>query len=173
MARPANMNAYAWTWDMCMRDDRAWLTTHSTYKLATGEMDASQADFQISNRGLHMTQPGFFVTDKEQRGFILVEPMGDNWFEMYFALVDEPHRRKGVLREMVREMESTLPAGATIWLECNDESVPCWEALGFSPCEKKTEKSATDTCPYEFMKVVRRNPGRGNAVSTRRSLKRG
>ena len=101
-----------------------------------------------------MVKPGFFVEDFHKRGFLVISPMEDGWFELYFALVDTKHRRQGVLRAMVRELVARLPSGATIWLECMESIAPYWESLGFLPSNEKVHGNMLDDFTHEFKLVV-------------------
>lgn len=122
-----------WIHEMCLQHtESTWLLSHSAYFATLGIVPSR---FVETNRGVHEIVPGFFVTDSEKRGFMLVMPMSDQpngWFELYYAFVDPSHRYKGVLRSMVERLKEQLSQQrSVIWLECKPDLLPCWRSLGF------------------------------------------
>ena len=142
-----------WKREVCERNGHTWVLGHNAYKMTDDPTQFDEPVYTNTNRGFHEVKPGFFVEDSQQRGFVLVSPMGDEWFELYFALVDAEHRRQGILRAMVDEVVNRLPNGSILWLECREEDAPCWRALNFSPAKERLLGPA-DGCDHEFKLVV-------------------
>ena len=146
-------SVHDWKREMCERNDQRWLLGHTAYKLSNNE-EIEHYPYVTTHRGSHKVIPGFFVEDAQQRGFLLISPMGDDWFELYFALVDANHRRQGVLRAMVDELRTRLPSGSIVWLECRANVAPCWAALNFAPASEKGDRRPDDDCEHEFKLVI-------------------
>ena len=78
------------------------------------------------------------------RGFLFIVNR-DDYNELYFALVDEPHRRKGVLRGLVQRLDQNVP----LWLVCTRDVAEVWKAMGFTLTKRQGRGSS---CDYEFMR---------------------
>lgn len=85
-----------------------------------------------------LDKPGVWIEDPEKRGFILLRepedsdiPEFDFDVEIYAALVDEKHRKKGVLRSMFNQVLKAYP-NKKIFLFYLKESEIVWRHLGFA-----------------------------------------
>lgn len=143
-----------WKCEMCKRNNETWVLGHTAYAMGNEKNCIDPEKVVYTNRGSHVVKPGFFVEDPHQRGFLLISPMGDGWFELYFALVDAEHRRQGILRAMVSELVTRLPSRSTIWLECTEGVAPYWDSLNFLPTREKVEVNPFDECTHEFKRLV-------------------
>ena len=76
-----------------------------------------------------------YIFDDDYLGFIAIykykTPIDETRYEVYFALVDEEHRREGRLRRMVKKMRKKYK-GKKLILQCDsDAKQTIWERVGF------------------------------------------
>src|SRR5579883_169169 len=85
--------------DMCYRNDHTWILTHNTWRQYWCDPTSTTS----------------MLIDPEKRGFLFYVDNGDNII-LYFALVDQCHRGKGVLSAMMKRFEQKF-VGRKILLE--------------------------------------------------------
>ena len=134
----------AWIADLVKRNGQDWITGHHAFLSALGVQGRQSP---VNWAGVMRTANATFVTDPERRGFLLVVPMtleAGPTHHIYFALVDEPHRQKGVLRGLVAQLDTSC------WyhLEASRDGAAVWEHLGFTPCSYGVRASSMN-CEYE------------------------
>lgn len=140
---------------MCARNEHAWVLTHSVFRLATNQGDAREREnMKAKVYGVRDPMPQFFVVDEQKRGFILVSPDDENNFELYFLLVDEPYRRKGILRAMLTEFESKLHDGAVLWFNSDERGEDFAGPLGFARVDRPLYEITDFNAPFKYEKTV-------------------
>ena len=137
------MEAATWVPSMVARCGHSWLNTHSVFRMALGLQEEEHEHYTWTNTGRNRVEnKGFFVCDPDMRGFLFIVDR-DDYNELYFALVDEPHRRQGVLRGLVQRLDQNIP----LWLECTRDVAEVWKSMGFTLTKKQGRGSS---CDYEF-----------------------
>ena len=145
------MEAETWKVQMVDRCGHSWVKAHTPFRMALGighKEEKHELDYYITtNTGRkRASDKAFFVCDPDKRGFLLIVSR-DDYNELYFALVDEPFRRQGVLRGLVRRLDPDIP----LWLECRHDVAGVWKSMGFKLTKHPDpESSSESSCGYEF-----------------------
>jgi len=117
---------------ICKRNNHRWFLgsvfPNAKY-VATNKDDSERV------KGAEKPDFFFYILDKDLRGFMVMEPHFWPKCNILFALVDKAHRRNGVLRGMMSELESMLPTYTSIDIKSMGAAYPAWRKMGF--VEKK------------------------------------
>lgn len=143
--------------NLCHKNDFMWAVEQRAFSLTVGLNGECIPNYGTSI-GVVDLKPGFIVIDKKRRGFLMVMPNNNNVFELHCALVDASHRRKGILRAMVKHACKKLPFGSILWLECKQNVIECWKKLGFVPSNRVIHPGFSPNTPFEFEKAIEQPP---------------
>lgn len=113
-------------WEECLKkDSQDWIISHSIWRHFWNDLVPDTIVFKSE-----FHTPILFE-DPLGRGFIFVKSDSQrNNVEIYFAYTDSQHRRKGISKKLLEQVEKHF-RGKTLFLDCEERNRKIWEKMGF------------------------------------------